>query len=217
MHIELGIIDPVRLAAANTAAVAVVATQAPAGWRAPVVLVKAGIVTCLVSALMQSWQLSVGPSELHLIGATTMYLVFGFPAALIGFAGALLLQALVFEPADMAHIGVNTLSLTLPLLAAHLTFGRRLFAATHQDRFTLARVVRLDAVYYAGVAAMVAFWLGISNDPAPVADWARWALAYLPVFLAEATLTYGTVALLSQWRDRRTVRAFTVVGSLRTA
>lgn len=33
----------------------------------------------------------------------------------------------------------------------------------------------LDAVYYAGVTLMVGFWLSISNDAAPVADWALFA------------------------------------------
>jgi cobalt/nickel transport system permease protein len=217
MHIELGIIDNARLVAANTAALGVVATQARAVVRAPLLLVKAGLAAVIFSALMQSWNLSVGPSELHLIGATTVYLLFGFVPTLLGFALGLVLQALLFEPQDMLHIGVNTLSLTLPMIGAHFLFGRRLFATDGQERFTLARVLRLDAVYYAGVAAMVAFWLGISNDPAPVADWARWAVAYLPVFLAEACLTFATVSLLGHWRDRPVLATLSDLGRLRFA
>jgi ABC-type Co2+ transport system permease subunit len=202
MHIELGIIDSTRLAAANTAALSVVATQLPRLVSAPTVLLKAAFAAVIFSALMQSWNLSIGPSELHLIGATTVYLLFGIAPTLIGFAVGLLLQALLFEPQDLLHLGVNTLSLTLPMIAMHFTYGRRLFAATGQERFTLARVLRLDAVYYAGVAAMVAFWLSISDDPAPLADWLTWAIAYLPVFAAEALLTFSTVSLMARLRNR---------------
>ncbi len=217
MHIELGIIDSARLAAANTAAIGVVATQLPRLILAPALVVKTALAAVIFSALMQSWHLSIGPSELHLIGATTVYLLFGFAPTMIGFALGLVLQALLFEPQDMLHIGVNTLSLTLPMLAAHATFGRRLFAETGQDRFTLARVLRLDAVYYAGVAAMVAFWLGISNDPAPLADWAAWALAYLPVFAAEALLTFATVTLMARFRDRPVIASLFEVPRLKFA
>jgi hypothetical protein len=39
------------------------------------------------------WHLAPGPSELHLIGATTVYLLFGFAPAIVGFGLGLLLQA----------------------------------------------------------------------------------------------------------------------------
>ena len=32
---------------------------------------------------------------------------------------------------------------------------------------SVANVLKLDAVYYAGVTLMVGFWLSISNDAAP--------------------------------------------------
>jgi ABC-type Co2+ transport system permease subunit len=217
MHIELGIIDGARLAAANTAAIGVVATQMPRLVRAPVTVIKAGLAALIFSSLMQSWNLTIGPSELHLIGATTVYLLFGFAPTLIGFALGLLLQALLFEPQDLLHLGVNTLSLTLPMVAAHYSFGRRLFAASGQDRFTLARVLRLDAVYYAGVAAMVAFWLGISNEPAPVAEWLTWAVAYLPVFAAEALLTFASVTLIGRYRDQSIIATVSELPRLKFA
>jgi cobalt/nickel transport system permease protein len=198
MHIEIGIIEPLRLTAANAAAAALVASQLPALIRSPGLLPRVAAVGVAVAVLMQSWHLSVGPSELHLIGATTAYLFAGLPATIVGFALALALQCIV-EPKDLAHLGVNILSLGLPLVALHMTFGKRLFDASMAERFTLARVVRLDVTYYAGVAAMVAFWLGVSNDPLPVKDWAAWALAYLPVFLGEAAISFGVVMLVRQW------------------
>jgi cobalt/nickel transport system permease protein len=195
MHIEIGIIEPTRLMAANAAAAALVASQLPALAKSPALLPRAGAVAVVVAVLMQSWKLPVGPSELHLIGATTAYLFAGLPATILGFALALALQCLI-EPQDVAHLGVNILSLGLPLLALHLTFGQRLFDAALGERFTFARVLRLDATYYAGVAAMVAFWLGVSSDPLPVRDWAMWALAYLPVFMGEAAISFAAVTLV---------------------
>jgi ABC-type Co2+ transport system permease subunit len=195
MHIEIGIIEPARLVAANAAAVALVVSQAPALLRRPTLLPRVAVVGIGVAVLMQAWHMSVGPSELHLIGATTAYLFAGLPATIVGFALALALQCLI-EPKDVAHLGVNILSLGLPLLALHYTFGKRLFEQALGDRFTYARVIRLDITYYAGVAAMVAFWLGVSNDAFPVRDWAIWAAAYLPVFLVEATLSFAAVTLV---------------------
>jgi cobalt/nickel transport system permease protein len=212
MHIEIGIIEPLRISGANLAAAALVASQLPALIRVPTLGIRALAVGVGVAVLMQSWHLAVGPSELHLIGATTAYLLAGLPAAIVGFGLALLLQTLI-EPQDMYHIGVNVLSLGLPLLAVHSSFGRKLFDAALGERFTMARVLRLDAVYYAGVASMVAFWLMISGRPMPVADWAAWAVAYLPVFAAEAMISFAVVWGLRQWRGGAYVR-FTEAGRL---
>lgn len=195
MHIEIGIIDPARLVAANAAAAALVASQVPALLKSPALLPRVAVVGVGVAVLMQGWHMAIGPSELHLIGATTAYLFAGLPATILGFFLALVLQCIV-EPQDIAHLGVNILSLGLPLLLLHMSFGKRLFDARLDERFSYARVIRLDMTYYAGVAAMVAFWLGLSRAPMPVSDWAMWAAAYLPVFLAEATFSFAVVMLV---------------------
>jgi cobalt/nickel transport system permease protein len=216
MHIEIGIIDPLRIAAANAVALGVVASQAQNFMKEPQTVVKAGLAAIVFSVLMQIWHLPVGPSELHLIGAMTVYLLFGFSATIMGFAFGLLLQT-VIEPQDFYHLGVNALSLMVPLVLVHLTYGRRLMDAASAECFTFARVVRLDAIYYGGVSAMVAFWLMISNDPAPVTDWARWALAYMPIFVLEALITFGAVTLAGRWRDQPVMRNYSEVGRLQFA
>jgi cobalt/nickel transport system permease protein len=193
MHIEVGIIDPARLAFANAAALSLVASQVPAVVRNPLIVAKTVLSAVAFSALMQMWHLPVGPSELHLIGATTVYLLFGFAPAMLGFALGLVLQAFLFEPGDIPHLGVNALSLMVPMLAVHLSFGRRLFVMGIRERFTLGKVLRLDATYYAGVSAMVGFWLLISKDAFALSDWGRWMLAYAPVFVVEAFLTFAVV------------------------
>lgn len=217
MHIEVGIIDPLRIAAANAVALSVVASQLPAVVKNPLNLAKTALAAIVFSGLMQAWHLPVGPSELHLIGATTVYLLFGFAPAMLGFALGLVLQALLFEPGDIPHLGVNALSLMLPLVAAHMTFGKRLFDSNVAERFSLAKVFRIDAVYYAGVSAMVGFWLMISNDTVAFADWATWVAAYLPVFAVEALITFGAVTLVNRYRAAPLVTRLTDVTRLHFA
>ena len=215
MHIEIGIIDPARVSAANIAAAGVMASQSRHLLN-PATVAKTLMAGMAFSVLMQIWHAPVGPSELHIIGATSIYLVFGLAASLLGFGVGLFLQAILFEPQDLAHWGVNSLSLMAPLVAMHAIAGRRLKDAV-AERLTLARVFRLDAIYYAGVISMVGFWLSISNDPAPLADWLRWAAYYLPVFAAEAVLTFCVASLLWKRRQRAAIARFTDIAQLRLA
>ncbi|GEO86890.1 MULTISPECIES: energy-coupling factor ABC transporter permease [Alphaproteobacteria] len=214
MHIEVGIIDPVRIALANAAALAVVASQVPALIKNPLNIPKTALAAVGFSAMMQIWHLPVGPSELHLIGATTIYMLFGFAPAMLGFALGLVLQVFLFEPGDIPHLGVNALSLMIPMIAVHYSFGRRLFDANVRDRFSLGKVLRIDAVYYAGVSTMVGFWLMISNDSFAVADWATWVAAYFPVFVVEAFITFATVTLIKGIRSNGIVAKMTEVNRL---
>lgn len=217
MHIEIGIIDQARLVAANAGAIALVATQLPAMVKNPLNIPKAVLAGLVFTVLMQIWHQPVGPSELHLIGATSIYLLFGFAPAMIGLALGLVFQSVVFEPQDIVHLGVNALTLMTPMVALHYTFGKRLFAGAMKERFTLGKVLRIDAVYYAGVSAMVGFWLMISGGGLTVATWATWAVAYMPVFAAEALLTFTVVMIVRRWQDSKPVQTLTNVGDLRFA
>lgn len=216
MHIEPGIIDPVRVLGANIVALGVVSTQAKAIVKKPLILAKALLAAALFTITMESWHMPVGPSELHLICATTVYLLFGFEATLIGFAGGLAFQTLI-EPQDTVNLGVNALSLMLPLIAMHKTFGQKLSALGTAEKFTFARVARLDAVYYAGVSLMVLFWLAISNQPLPFVAWGKWAVAYLPVFAAEALITYTSVSLIAKFKETSFVQKFFEISKLNFA
>ena len=115
--------------------------------------------------------LPVGPSELHLVGAMPVYLLFGFIPTLFGFGLGLLVQALVFEPQDMAHLAVNFLSLAVPLVTVHHTLGKKM------QGISVVNVLKLDAVYYAGVTLMVGFWLSMGTEPTPLANWAAFGPA----------------------------------------
>ncbi|MDO4230815.1 MAG: energy-coupling factor ABC transporter permease [Lautropia sp.] len=189
MHIEIGILSEPKLTGAAVAAAGLLVTHARPLFTRPANLLRTLLAAVFFSILMQLWHMPVGPSELHLVGAMPIYLLFGYVPTLFGFALGLFLQAVLFEPGDLVHLAVNFLSLAVPLVVVHHTLGKRL------ARLTLPNVLSLDAVYYTGVTLMVGFWLSISADPAPVADWASFAASYLLLVAVEPFLTIALVLL----------------------
>ena len=144
MHIEIGILPQDKLVMAAVAATGLLAVHAkplltnPANW------LRTALAAVFFSILMQLWHLPVGPSELHLVGAIPIYLLFGYIPTLFGFMLGLFLQAFFFEPQDMLHLAVNFLSLGVPLVVVHATYGR------HLQKLSLTNLVTLDAFYYTG-------------------------------------------------------------------
>ncbi|MDO4905025.1 MAG: energy-coupling factor ABC transporter permease [Lautropia sp.] len=197
MHIEIGILPQAKLAMAAVAASGVLLVHAKPLFGNPVNLFRTSLAAFFFSVLMQLWHMPIGPSELHLVGAMPIYLLFGFLPTLFGFGVGLLLQAVLFEPQDLVHLAVNFLSLAVPLMAVHYTLGKSM------RRLTLANVVKLDAVYYAGVTLMVGFWLSVSTDPAPLADWGRFASSYLLLVALEPVLTVCMVLLARRMKPGR--------------
>lgn len=203
MHIEPGILSGAKIAAANLAAIGLVAAQAPQVVKRPQLILRTLLAALFFSVFMQSFHLPAGASELHFIGAMPIYLTLGFVPTLLGFGLGLLLQGVIFEPADLLHLGVNFLSLAMPLLALHLGLGRKLAAGAATE---IRSVLKLDAAYYAGVAAMVGFWLSMGEVATPFAEWMTFAAAYLPVVLIEPVLTVAVVRLLQSQAHRPLVQ-----------
>ncbi len=199
MHIEPGILSGAKIAAANVAATALVAAQAPQLFRKPQLVLRTLLAALFFSLFMQSFHMPAGASELHFIGAMPIYLTLGFVPTMLGFGLGLLLQGVIFEPADLLHLGVNFLSLAVPLVALHATLGRRLAAGATTR---VGSVLKLDAAYYAGVAVLVGFWLALGEVATPLAAWATFASAYLPVVLIEPVLTVAVVRLLQSQAHR---------------
>jgi len=175
----------------------VVAAAGALALRRPTLLLRTLLAAAFFTLCMQSFYLKVGPSELHFIGALPMYLALGLVPTLLGFALGLAAQGLLFEPADLVHLSVNTLSLALPLLALHAAHGRRL------ARVDLRTVLQLDAAYYAGVTAMVGFWLSIGEVATPLGEWARFAASYLAVVALEPVVTVTVLLAVARLRRQR--------------
>lgn len=183
MHIEPGLLAPAKIAAANVAAMALLAIHTPALLRKPALWLRTALAALFFSVFMEAFHLPVGPSELHFVGAMPIYLSLGLLPTLFGFAIGLLLQGLLFEPQDLIHLGVNALSLMVPLLAVHVAMGKRL------QQMSVRQILKLDAAYYSGVTLMVAFWLAFSHEATAFADWALFASSYLGVVALEPLLT----------------------------
>lgn len=206
MHIEPGTVSAAKVALANAAAISTLGFYGLQLLRQraqlPVTLLRTGLAAVFFSVFMESFHMPVGPSELHFVGAMAMYLTLGFLPTLFGFAIGLLLQGFLFEPADLIHLAVNSLSLILPLAAVHAYRARQTVTSLDWQA-----IVKLDAMYYTGVTAMVGFWLSIGEEATPLLDWARFASSYLAVVAVEPLVTLGAVALLKRYQDSKLLTA----------
>lgn len=217
MHIEPGFIAQAKVMLANVSAIGLLGYYVKDLLRQPADIVRTLLAALFFSLFMQSFSTPVGPSELHFVGAMAMYLTLGFLPTLIGFAIGLLLQGLLFDPMDLPHLAVNSLSLMLPLIAVHYTLGRRLRDAASGQRVDWASILKLDALYYGGVTTMVGFWLLISDVATPFAAWAAFAGSYLAIVAVEPLITYGAVRLLKRYEHTRLVDTCFAVKTLRLA
>lgn len=195
MHIEPGLIAPAKLLFAAAAATAVLACYVPRLLKQPALALRTLLAALFFSVFMQIFHMKAGPSELHFLGAIPLYLSFGFVPTLLGLALGLLLQGLVFEPQDLVHLAVNSLSLMLPLMLMHYGLARRLVG--NKDKpIGVATLVKLDTAFYSGVVAMVGFWLALGQTQTAFADWASFAVAYLPWLIVEPLFTLTILWLL---------------------
>ncbi len=217
MHIEPGLVAPAKVLIANVSALGLMGFYARGLIKQPADLIRTLLAALFFSVFMQGFHLSVGPSELHFVGAMAMYLTLGFLPTLYGFALGLLLQALIFDPLDLPHLAVNSLSLILPLLAVHYGLGRHLRDAAQGKRIGWATILKLDAAYYSGVTLMVGFWLTLADVATPFAAWATFAASYLAIVAIEPLVTYGALRLLKRYEDQPLVATCFSVGALRLA
>ena len=215
MHIEPGIIAQAKVMAANAGAAGLLLVYAKDLIKNPADIVRMLLAAVFFSLFMQSFHVNVGPSELHFVGAMVIYLTLGFVPALIGFAVGLLLQGVLFEPLDLPHLAVNSLSLIVPLIAVHYTLGRKL--REQEGVITWKNILKLDALYYSGVTAMVGFWLVMSNVATSFTAWATFAASYLVIVACEPLLTYAALRLLKRHEGNKIVDICFAVKPLKLA
>ncbi|MBY0576700.1 MAG: energy-coupling factor ABC transporter permease [Gallionellaceae bacterium] len=215
MHIEPGIIAQAKILAANVGAAGLLLAYTKDLIKNPADIVRMLVAAVFFSLFMQGFFVKVGPSELHFVGAMVIYLTLGFVPTLIGFAVGLLLQGVLFDPLDLPHLAVNSLSLIVPLIAVHYTLGRKL---REQDSvITWKNILKLDAMYYSGVTIMVGFWLAMSNVATSFTAWATFASSYLALVACEPLLTYSALRLLKRHEDSKIVDICFAVKSLKLA
>jgi len=218
MHIEPGVLNASKVLYANVTAASTLTAYLPALVKRPAEIVKIVLAAVFFSLFMEMFHMPVGPSELHFVGASAVYFVFGFLPALFGFAIGLLVQGMIFEPQDLVHLGVNSLSLMVPLIAVHALGGRQFFAdRASRRRLSWAEIVKFDAAYYAGVVGMVGFWLALGTETTPFASWALFAVSYVPLVLCEPVLTFSVLKLLGRLDPENPLTKVTAVNALAIA
>lgn len=214
MHIEPGFIAQSKILLANVAAGGVLLGYAGQLVNRPADILRTALAAIFFTLFMESFHVSVGPSELHFVGAMAIYLTLGFIPTLMGFAAGLLLQGLIFNPADLVHLSVNSLSLILPLIAVHYGIGRKL---REDQELGFKAILKLDAAYYTGVTAMVGFWLATGETSTPFSAWAAFAASYLSVVAIEPVFTYATVRLLKKHQHKSWIHTCFAIAELKTA
>ena len=217
MHIEPGVLSASKVAFANITAVSALTAYLPSLARKPLEIVKIVLAAVFFSLFMEAFHMPVGPSELHFVGASAVYFIFGFLPALFGFALGLLLQGLLFEPQDLVHLGVNSLSLMVPLIAIYNLSGRRYFASdATKPRLSWAEIVKFDAAYYAALSPWWASGWRLGGKPR---RWRRalFAVSDAPLVLCEPLFSFAALKLLGKLDAENPIRKVTAVNALALA
>lgn len=139
----------------------------------------------------------VGISEVHLILGSTLFLIFGGGATAIGLALGLLLQGLLFAPADLPQYGMNVTTLLVPLYLMGLLAKKIIPPKTAYKDVTYGQALALSTSYQAGIVSWVAFWAlyGHGFSMANLGEIASFGAAYMTVILVEPLVDLAVLAI----------------------
>lgn len=209
MHIEPGVVEGAKIAlSVATAAGAIglgskmVYDSIKKDGGAAFLLVRSLITTVLVFSFFEVLpHFPVGVSEVHFILGSTLFLIFGGGAAAIGLAMGLLLQGVLFAPADLPQYGINLTTLLVPLFAMSLLAKKVIPAKTAYKDVKYAQALALSTSFQAGIIGWVAFWAfyGQGFGAENVSSVSSFSLAYLSVILIEPLLDLGVLAIAKHW------------------
>lgn len=203
MHIEPGVVDGAKMALAyGTAAAAAgyslkliaddLKTHSVVSFGARTVIAAIGVF--IFFEVLPHF--AVGISEVHFILGTTLFLLLGAGPAALGLAGGLAIQGFLFAPSDVPMYFVNVSTLLFPLFAVDALAKRIIPETTAYVDLRYLDVLKLSAVYQAGIVAWVAFWalygqgFGAENVSAIVS----FGAAYLLVILLEPVADLAALA-----------------------
>ena len=166
MHIEPGVVDGAKIALSYATAAAsfglaakmavdTIRRDGGIGALALRSLATTALVFCFFEVLPH---FPVGVSEVHFILGSTLYLIFGTGPAAIGLAGGLLLQGVLFAPADLPQYAVNITTLIVPLWVVSLLAKRIIPAQTPYVEVKYWQALALSTAYQGGIISWVAFW-----------------------------------------------------------
>lgn len=204
MHIEPGVVNGAKIllgtvTAAGSFTVAVKMALSDARISGlPALALRSLIATGIVFFFFQVLpHHPVGVSEVHMIMGSTVFLLFGAPAAMIGLATGLALQGLFFAPLDLPQYGMNVTTLLVPLYAMSLLAKRIIPAGTAYKDVSYKQALALSATFQGGIVTWVAFWafygqgFGVEN----LMLVSSFALAYMSVIIIEPLLDLAVLGL----------------------
>lgn len=204
MHIEPGVVDATKLAlsyATGVASLGLVGKMAADAVRTNgglAALIARSVATAsLALAFFEVLpHAPVGPSEVHLILGTTLFLVFGAGAASIGLVAGLLMQGLFLAPYDLPQLGMNVTTLVVPLYLMSLLAARIIPEKTAYTDLSYRQTLALSAAFQAGIVGWVAFWVvyGQGFGAETLTSLAAFGGAYMSVILLEPLVDLTVLA-----------------------
>lgn len=203
MHIEPGLIDPVKIVLSYATGAAAGAYTLKLAWDT---LRESGVASLATRSVMSTAlvftffevlpHVAVGVSEVHLILGSTLFLLFGAAPAAIGLALGLLIQGLFFAPFDLPQYGANVTTLLVPLFAISALARRIVAPQTPYVDLKYTQALALSTAYQGGIVIWVAFWAfyGQGFGAENLASVGTFGAAYMTVILVEPLVDLAVLA-----------------------
>lgn len=218
MHIEPGIVEGVKITLSYATAAGAVGYAAKLALstvnrhdRLIALGLRSALTTLLVFCFFQVLpHFPVGVSEVHFILGATLLLMFGAGPAAIGLAMGLLMQGVLFAPADLPQYGMNVTTLLVPLLLVDNLARRLIPANTAYVDVSYRQALALSTAYQGGVVAWVAFWAfyGQGFGAENLVQIGTFGAAYMLVVVAEPLLDVAILALAKSLHQLSGSRVF---------
>ena len=203
MHIEPGVVDGAKIALsyATAAGAFVYAAKLSLDTIKKDGVVPLGIRTLMVTILVFSFfevlpHYPVGVSEVHFIFGATLFMIFGAAPAAIGLSLGLLIQGLLFMPADLPQYGMNVTSILVPLFIVSALAHKVIPSNTAYKDIKYKQCLALSTAYQAGVVSWVAFWViyGQGFGAETLAHLGTFSIAYMSVIIVEPLVDLAVLA-----------------------
>lgn len=203
MHIEAGVVQGAKMALSyGTAAVSfgiaakLAVDSIKENGLLPLVA-KTLVATVLVFMFFEVFpKQPVGVSEVHFILGSTLFLIFGVPAAAFGLAAGLLIQGLLFAPFDLPQYGANVTTLLMPLFAMSYLARKIIPANVAYKDIAYKDALKLSLAYQGGIVTWVAFWAlyGQGFGAENLAAVGSFGIAYMSVVILEPLVDLAVLA-----------------------
>ncbi|WP_094183625.1 energy-coupling factor ABC transporter permease [Bradyrhizobium canariense] len=143
---------------------------------------------------------AVGVSEVRFVPGSMLFLLFGAAAAAFDLALGLLLENIVFVPADLPQFGMNATTLLVPLFAIQALANRLIPSNTAHRDLQYSKALALSTAYQSGIVVCVTFWAlyGAGFGAANPYNIAWFAVSYALVALVQLGVEMAALALAKQ-------------------